>query len=64
MPISEHWEFISFSGPNFPGMCGLILVLMSNAVLLGRNFDFLGGYLVVTARYLVVTAGYCSLPGS
>ena len=32
-------------------------------VLLGRNFDFLGGYLVVTARYLVVTAGYCSLRG-
>ena len=31
-------------------------------VLLGRNFDFLGGYLVVSARYLVVTAGYCSLP--
>ena len=27
-------------------------------VLLGRNFDFLGGYLVVTARYLMVTAGY------
>ena len=32
-------------------------------VLLGRNFDFLGGYLVVTARYLVVTGGYCSLLG-
>ena len=31
-------------------------------VLLGRNFYFLGGYLVVSARYLVVTAGYCSLP--
>ena len=37
-------------------------------VLLGRNFDFLAGYLVVTARYimvtvryLVVTARYCSL---
>ena len=30
-------------------------------VLLGRNFDFLGGYLVITARYLVVTGGYCSL---
>ena len=37
-------------------------------VLLDRNFDFLGGYLMVTARYLVVTAryfvvtdGYCSL---
>ena len=26
------------------------------------NFDFLGDYLVVTARYLVVNAGYCSLP--
>ena len=26
-------------------------------VLLGRNFDFLGGYLVVTARYLMVTTG-------
>ena len=32
-------------------------------VLLGRNFDFLGGYLVVTAYCLVVTVGYCSLPG-
>ena len=32
-------------------------------VLLGRNFDFLGGYLVVTARYLVVTVGYCSILG-
>ena len=30
-------------------------------VLLGRNFDFLGGYLVVATLYLVVTAGYCSL---
>ena len=26
-------------------------------VLLGRNFDFLGGYLVATARYLSVTTG-------
>ena len=33
-------------------------------VLLGRNFDFLGGYLVVAAPYLVLTAGYCLLPGS
>ena len=32
-------------------------------MLLGRNFDFLGGYLVVTARYLAVTAGYCLLTG-
>ena len=27
-------------------------------VLLGRNFDFLGGYFVVTTCYLVVTARY------
>ena len=26
-------------------------------VLLGRNFDFLGSYLVATARYLSVTTG-------
>ena len=30
-------------------------------VLLGRNFDFLGGYLVVIALYLIVTGGYCWL---
>ena len=30
-------------------------------VLLGHNFDFFGGYLVVIARYLVVTGGYCLL---
>ena len=28
-------------------------------VLLGRNFDFLGGYLVATARYLIVATGKC-----
>ena len=32
-------------------------------VLLGSDFDFRGGYLVLTACYLVVTAGYCLLPG-
>ena len=31
-------------------------------VLFGRNFYFLGGYLVVTALYLVVTARYFSFP--
>ena len=31
-------------------------------VLLGRNLDFLGGYLMVTAHFLVVTASYCLLP--
>ena len=28
-------------------------------VLLGRNFDFLGGYLVATARYLIVATDKC-----
>ena len=32
-------------------------------ILLGRNFDFLGGYLVVTAHYLVVTARYLVVTG-
>ena len=32
-------------------------------VLLGRNFDFLGSYVVGTARYLSVTYSQCSLPG-
>ena len=32
-------------------------------MLIGRNFDFLGAYLVVTARYIVVTTRYCSLLG-
>ena len=30
-------------------------------MLVGHNFDFLGGYLVVTVHYLVVTGGYCLL---
>ena len=30
-------------------------------MLLSRNFDYFGGYLVVTARYLVVIARSCSL---
>ena len=30
-------------------------------LLLGRNFDFLGGYLVATACYLSVTTDQCSL---
>ena len=34
----------------------LYLLINVECVLLGRNFDFLGGYLVVTARYLVVAS--------
>ena len=37
------------------------LILNVKYVLLSRNFDYFGGYLVVTARHLVVTAGYCLL---
>ena len=51
-------------------MRGLILALMLEYVLIGCNFDFLGGYmvvaahnLVVTAYYLVFTSGYCLLLG-
>ena len=32
--------------------------------LLSRNFDFFGGYLVVTARYLVATARYLVVTGA
>ena len=32
-------------------------------MLIGHNFEFFGGYLVVIACYLVVTVRYCSLPG-
>ena len=32
-------------------------------MLLGHNFDFLGGYLVVTTHYLVVTARYQAVTG-
>ena len=39
-------------------MKGLILDFNVECVLVGRNFDFFGGYLVATARYLVVTARY------
>ena len=55
--ISQH---ISFLGPNFPGVRGLILALMSNMCYFAAILIFL----LVTARYLVVAARYCSLPGS
>ena len=31
--------------------------------LIFRNFNFLGGYMVVTARYVMVATSYSSLPG-
>ena len=50
-------------GTKFAWNEGIDTCFNVECVLLGRNLDFLGGYLVVTASYLVVTAGYCSLPG-
>ena len=49
-------------GTKFSWNEGISSCFSVECVLLGRNFDFPGGYLVVTARYLVVTAGYCWLP--
>ena len=50
-------------GTKFPWNGGIDACFKIESVLLGRNFDFRGGYLVVLARYLVVTTGYCTLPG-
>ena len=68
-------ECISFLRPNFPGMRGLILVLVSNVCYLTVILIFLVVtwwlllvtwlLLVVNARYwwlLLVTAHYCSFP--
>ena len=55
-------------GTKFSWNEGIDTCFNVECVLLGRNFYWFGGYLVVTARYLVVTArylvatgGYCSL---
>ena len=46
-----------FIGTKFSWNKGIDTCFNVQCVLLGCNFDFLGGYLVVTARYLVVTTG-------
>ena len=56
--ISKHWKFISFLGPNFPGIWILILALMSNLCYLAVILVFL----VVTRWLLLVTVQYCSFP--
>ena len=42
---------------------GINICFNVECLLLGHDFDFLGGYLVVTTCYLMVTTGYCSFPG-
>ena len=64
--ISKHWECISFLGPNFPEMRGLIFVLMSNVSYLAVILIFLevtGGYCSLASGYCLLPGGYCSLPG-
>ena len=45
-------------GTKFPWNEGTDTCFNVEFVLIGRDFYFLGSYLVVTARYLVVTARY------
>ena len=61
MPNSIALRVYLIFGNNFPGMRGLILVLVPNVCYLA--VIFFGGYLVVTARYLVVTARYFVVTG-
>ena len=56
------------SGTKYSWNKGIDTCFNVDCILLGRNFDFLGGHLVATARnllitacYLVVTGGYYSL---
>ena len=51
-------EIYFIFGTKFPWNEGIDTCFNVECVLLGHNFNFLGGYVVVTARYLVVTACY------
>ena len=48
-------------GTKFSWNEGIDTCFNVECVLLDRNFEFLGGLLMVTSRYVVVTAGYSSL---
>ena len=50
-------------GTKFSWNEGIDTCFNVECVLLSRNFNYFGGYLVVTARYLAITARYCLLPG-
>ena len=69
--INELWEsnFIALgiyflSGTKFSWKEETDACFNFECVLLGRNFNFLGGYLVVTAHYIMVTTSYGPLPSS
>ena len=63
MPNFTALRIYFIAGTKFSWNEGTDTCFNVECVLLGRNFDFLGGYLVVTTSNLVVTGGYCSLPG-
>ena len=54
-------EIYFIFGTKFTWNEGIDTCLNGGCMLLDRNFDSFGGYLVVTARYLVVTVRYRSL---
>ena len=53
-------EIYFILGTKFSWNEGTDTCFNAECVLLGRNFDIFGGYLVGTARYLLVTARYWS----
>ena len=60
-----HWEYICFLGTHFPGMKGLILVLMLNVCYLAIILIFLvvtWWLLLITWWLLLVTGSYCLWP--
>ena len=57
MPNSIALEIYFPFGTKFSWNEGTDTCFNVECALLGRNFDFLGGYLVLTALYLVVTTG-------
>ena len=48
-------------GTTFSWNEGIDICFNVECVLLDRNFEFPGGFLMVTSRYLVVTTSYSSL---
>ena len=63
MPNFIALEIYFIFGTKFSWNEGIDTCFNVEFVLFGCNFDFFGGYLVVTACYLLVTAGgYCSFP--
>ena len=63
MPNIKALGIYFIFGTKFSWNEGVDTCFSVKCVLFGRNFDFLGGYVVVTACYLVVTARYLVVTG-